>query len=87
MAQSFLIIFLFLSLPVRADLFDFATKKSESSRIPALVQKLRGLEMKDGPEFEELFNQTVKGIENAVEEGSTLVRVGTALFGQRPRSI
>jgi len=26
-------------------------------------------------------------VEIAVEEGSTLVRVGTALFGQRPRSI
>ncbi len=68
MAQPLLLIFLFLSLSARADLFDFAAEKSESSRIPALVQKLRGLEMKDGPEFEELFNQTVKGIENAVEE-------------------
>jgi uncharacterized pyridoxal phosphate-containing UPF0001 family protein len=26
-------------------------------------------------------------VEIAVEEGSTLVRVGTALFGQRPHSI
>jgi hypothetical protein len=26
-------------------------------------------------------------VEIAVEEGSTLVRIGTALFGQRPRSI
>ncbi len=68
MAQLILLVLFFLSLPASADLFDFAGEKSANSRIPVLVQKLRGLEMKDGPEFEELFNQTVKGIENAVEE-------------------
>ncbi len=68
MAQLIFLVFVFTSLPLQADLFDFAGEKSESSRIGALVQKLRSLEMKDGPEFEELFNQTVKGIENAVEE-------------------
>ncbi len=36
---------------------------------------------------EQLSMGMTSDVEIAVEEGSTLVRVGTALFGQRPRSI
>jgi hypothetical protein len=68
MAKLVLVVLVLFSLPLRADLFNFGAEKSAPPRIPALVEKLRGLEMKDGPEFEDLFNQTVKGIENAVEE-------------------
>lgn len=66
MAKSFLIFFLLIGT-ARADLFDFGSDKNES-KIPGLIEKLKSLEMKDGPEFEELFNQNVKNIENAVEE-------------------
>ena len=36
---------------------------------------------------EQLSMGMTADVEIAVEEGSTLVRVGTALFGQRPRSL
>ena len=36
---------------------------------------------------EQLSMGMTADVEIAVEEGSTLVRVGTALFGQRPHSI
>jgi hypothetical protein len=52
----------------RADLFDFDSEKGNESRIPALIEKLKSFEMKEGPLFEDQFNQAVKNIENAVEE-------------------
>lgn len=67
MAKLILISFFILS-SAHADLFDFVSDKSDESRIPALVEKLRTLEMKDGPEFEEVFNQNVRSIENAIEQ-------------------
>lgn len=68
MVQSFLILFLFVS-PVRADIFDFDTEKNEVvSKIPALIEKLKKMEMKDGPQYEESFNKTVKAIEDGMEE-------------------
>lgn len=69
MVQSFLIGVLFFSTAVRADLFDFESKKANtSSKIPVLVEQLKALKMKDDPQYEENFNVTVKEIENAVEQ-------------------
>jgi hypothetical protein len=68
MVKSFLILGLILSLNARADLFDFGSDSGAKSRIPGLIEKLKGLEMKDDPEFEETFNQAVKSIENGIEE-------------------
>lgn len=61
------ILILCFSFSAHADFFGFGSD-SEKSKIPDLVEKLQKLEMKDGPEFEEVFNQTIKSIENAVEE-------------------
>ena len=70
MAKSFLILLVMISMHARADLFDFNSEKSggKESKIPGLIDKLKGLEMKDDPGFEESFNQAVKAVENGVEE-------------------
>jgi hypothetical protein len=68
MVKSFLIAALFICFSAHADLFDFASDKGKESRIPSLVEKLKNLEMKDDPSYEEAFNQNVKAIENGVEE-------------------
>lgn len=63
------LIFLFITSTAHADLFDFGKENGGlESKIPSLVEKLKSLEMKDGPGFEETFNQTVKAVENSVEE-------------------
>jgi len=56
----------------------------------ACFRQLRGLQEQLAREFPELdFNELSMGMsgdfEIAIEEGSTLVRIGTALFGERPR--
>lgn len=66
MVKLILSSFLFVSL-AHADLFDFGSDQGES-KIPDLVEKIKSLEMKEGPEFEETFNLGVKSIENAIEE-------------------
>lgn len=68
MAKSLLIL-LFVSQLAYADLFDFGTdNESIKSDLPALVEKLKTLNMKDDPEYEESFNKTVRAIENAMEQ-------------------
>lgn len=67
MAQS-LLIFLFISSYAFADIFEFTQKSGHESKIAPKVEKLRSLEMKDGPEYEERFNQLVKAIEHSIEE-------------------
>lgn len=62
-----LLVVLFLSLSAEAQIFGFGEEKFKSA-IPELSKKLRGLEMKSGPEFEEEFNKSVKDIQNALEE-------------------
>lgn len=66
MVKSLLI--LVISFSAHADLFDFGADGGKDSKIPALIEKLKGLEIKDDPAFEESFNQHVKAIENGVEE-------------------
>lgn len=69
MAKSILIFSLFISLSAHADIFDFGGEKGvKESKVPALIEKLKNLEMKDDPAYEEAFNQSVKAIENGVEE-------------------
>ncbi len=69
MAKPFLIFMLLISFRAKADLFDFGTEKgSRENKLPQLIEKLKNLEMKDDPAFEDVFNQSVKAIENGIEE-------------------
>ncbi|WP_408097061.1 hypothetical protein ACJVC5_18665 [Peredibacter sp. HCB2-198] len=68
MARSILILVLSFSFTAHADLFDFGGDKERESRIPTLIEKLKALEMKADPSYDDAFNQHVKAIENAVEE-------------------
>lgn len=64
----YLTVFLF-SFAAFADIFDFDDKKSgRESKLPDLIAKLKKLDVKNGPAYEDEFNQLVKSIENAVEE-------------------
>lgn len=67
MVKSFLVLSLFISFAASADIFDFGSSGRES-KIPNLLDKLKSLDMKEGPAFDESFNQVVRSIENAVEE-------------------
>lgn len=68
MVKSLLIVSLFITFSAHADLFDFNSEGGKESKIPALVEKLKVLEMKDDPAYEQAFNLNVKAIENGVEE-------------------
>jgi hypothetical protein len=69
MVKSFLISLILVSFSAHADLFGFGSESgSRESKIPQLVEKLKGMEMRDDPAFEETFNQNIKAIENGVEE-------------------
>lgn len=69
MAKSFLTLIFFLSLEANADLFDFGNEKANrESKIPALIEKLKNLEIKEASGFEEEFNLSVKSLENGVEQ-------------------
>ena len=52
----------------QADIFGFGSNKTFRSRIPKLTEKLQKLPLKSEPGFEETFNQTVKELENGIEE-------------------
>jgi hypothetical protein len=68
MAKFFLVCFLLLSFESRANLFDFGTNdKGQQSSLPALIEKMKNLKMKDDPSYEDTFNQMVKVIEDGVE--------------------
>lgn len=63
-----LLILLFVSQLAHADLFDFGSDKEIlKSELPDLIKKLKTLNMKDDPEYEESFNKSVRDIENALE--------------------
>jgi hypothetical protein len=68
MVRAFLTGFLFFSMNLHADIFDFVSGKDSDTKMSSLLLKLKKIEIKDGPEFEDIFNQLVKGIEHAVEE-------------------
>ena len=68
MVRSFLILLLLLPSFAKADIFDFVSSEGAESKLVSLTKKLRNLEIKDTPDFEETFNGLVRGIEIAVEE-------------------
>lgn len=63
-----LILIFFFITSARADIFGFGADKSFRSRIPQLTEKLKKLPLKTDPGFEDTFNQTVKEVENSIEE-------------------
>ncbi len=70
MVQLLCSLALLLSVSARADLDAEGSVpgKTGAARIPELLRELKGLEVKDEPTFEEKFNQTVKAVENSIEE-------------------
>lgn len=64
----FLSLLVFLSFSARADFFGFGGGDGYKSKIPELVEKLKSLDMKATPAYEEQFNLGVKSLENALEE-------------------
>jgi hypothetical protein len=68
MARSFLVLWMILSLQARADFFGLGSSQGYDSKIPALVEKLKKLDMKNNPAYEDAFNLGVKNIEDGIEE-------------------
>lgn len=68
MVRLFSFLALFLCLNAHADFFGLGGDDAQKSKIPDLVEKLKSLDMKAGPGYEEAFNLGVKNIENALEE-------------------
>lgn len=69
MVKFILVLGLLLPFATKADLFDFVSDKGkQENKLPVMIEKLKNLDIKDGPEFEDIFNQLVKAIENGVEE-------------------
>lgn len=64
---KFILILCFI-LPAHADIFGFGSDKNSKSRIPGLTEKLKSLQLKSDPGFEDTFNRIVKDVENAIEE-------------------
>ena len=69
MVRAILILLLFISYKARADFLGFKSgDKTAQGKIRNFVEKLKTLEMNNNPAFEEVFNEAVKGIEQALEE-------------------
>lgn len=68
MVRLFSFLVLFVCFQAHADFFGLGGDDAQKSRIPDLVEKLKSLEMRPGPAYEEAFNTGVKNIENALEE-------------------
>lgn len=68
MVKSILIVLCLYMSDASANLFDFSSDKGRESKIPTLVANLKKLEVKDGPAYEEAFNDGIKAIENGIEE-------------------
>lgn len=67
MVRFILIVICFTSLTARADFFGFENNAIQS-KLPSLIEKLKKIEIKATPAYEDHFNQAVKGIEAAIEE-------------------
>ncbi|MCM2349074.1 MAG: hypothetical protein NDI69_03575 [Bacteriovoracaceae bacterium] len=68
MVKSILIVLCLYMSDANANLFDFSSDKGRESKIPTLVANLKKLEVKEGPAYEETFNDGIKAIENGIEE-------------------
>ncbi len=62
---------------------DEAALSSSFRRLKEILQRVRDADPRVGPE---LSMGMTNDLEIAVREGSTMVRIGTALFGERPES-
>lgn len=62
------ILILLISFQAKADFLGFKTGDALKSKLPPLIEKLKNLEMEDGPSYEEGFNQLVKTIELTIED-------------------
>jgi hypothetical protein len=64
-----IILLLIMGLKARAQFLGFGGDNlGYKSKIPQQIDKLKSLDIKTGPEFEEAFNAGIKNIENSVEE-------------------
>lgn len=72
------VLMLLISFSANADFLGFGTNEGLKSRIPALAEKLKQLDMTKEFKYEENFNLTVKAIENALEEEKLLCSGETA---------
>ena len=68
MVKIISILVLALSFSAHADFLGFGGADGRESQIPTLIEKLKGLEMKVDPGFEDDFNKGVKSIETRIEE-------------------
>lgn len=57
--------------------------KNEFSRLKDFFEELKSTYFKDHPEFKELSIGMSSDYHIALEEGSTMIRVGSAIFGER----
>lgn len=63
------VILVFLFIIISPVLYaDFFGSEAYKSKIPGLVEKLKGIDQSSLPSYEDQFNLQVKSIENAVEE-------------------
>lgn len=69
MVKFILSMMLVFSWPAMAQFLGFGESTGDvKSRIPELVDKLKSVDLKLEPQYEEAFNKEVKNIENAMEE-------------------
>lgn len=67
MVRLLLVLLIFKAFSARADFLGFGSGDKFKSRLPALTTKLKELDLKATPNFEDSFNQSVKEIENAID--------------------
>ncbi len=72
MVYLFSILILLSSVDVKADFFSLGADKGYKSKIPEQLEKLKATPQTNNPEYEDNFNQSVKNIENSVEEEKLL---------------
>lgn len=57
--------------------------RGEFRKLKSLFEKLKAMKLPSNMRMEELSMGMSGDFELAIEEGSTLVRIGTAIFGER----
>lgn len=68
MVRTFLIVSFFVSFNASADFLGFKIGDNERNKIPEQIEKLKKIDIEDSPAYEEKFNNSVKAIENSMEE-------------------
>ncbi len=72
-----------MSIPEPAP--DFIAQKDLHTRAAAIFEQIRAARLPGWERFDTLSLGMSADLEAAIHAGSTMVRVGTAIFGQRPR--